>query len=128
MLSQTATYALLAMGFLAKHHNEGPVLTRTISSEMGIPQNFLSKIMNRLVQAGLVSSTRGTGGGFKLRESPSDVTLERVVSLFMDLQVYQRCFLGRDKCDGSCTLHEMWKPIGLQTERMLRETMIDQVL
>ena len=50
MLSQTATYALQAMAFLATHKDEGPILSQTISEEMKIPKNFLSKILNRLVQ------------------------------------------------------------------------------
>ena len=59
MLSKTATYALQAMAFLADHRDEGPVLSQTISQEMKIPKNFLSKILNRLVQKGSLNQSEG---------------------------------------------------------------------
>ena len=128
MLSQTATYALQAMAFLAGHKDEGPILSRTISKEMKIPKNFLSKILNRLVQEGLIQSIRGTGGGFVLAKDPSKTRMRDVVSLFMKLDDYKNCFLGLKKCDGSCAIHPRWKLIAKQIEAMLDETTIDKML
>ena len=128
MLSQTATYALQAMAFLAAHKDEGPILSQTISEEMKIPKNFLSKILNRLVQEGLIQSIRGTGGGFVLAKNPSKITMRDVVSLFMRLDDYKKCFLALKKCDGSCALHPRWKGISEQIEAMLDETTIDKML
>lgn len=128
MLSQTATYALQSMAFLAAHKDEGPILSQTISREMGIPKNFLSKILNRLVQAGLVQSIRGTGGGFVLAKNASSISMRDVVSLFMKLDDYKKCFLALKECDGSCALHPRWKRIAEQIESMLDETTIDKML
>ena len=128
MLSQTATYALQAMAFLATHKDEGPILSQTISKEMKIPKNFLSKILNRLVQEGLIQSIRGTGGGFVLARDPSEISMRDVVALFMKLDDYKKCFLGLHSCDGSCALHPRWKAIAEQIEAMLDETTIDKVL
>lgn len=128
MLSQTATYALQAMAYLAAHRDEGPILSQTISEEMKIPKNFLSKILNRLVQQGLVQSVRGTGGGFVLASNPSRIRMRDVVSCFMKLDDYKKCFLGLKKCDGSCALHPRWKSIAEQIETMLNETAIDEML
>ncbi len=128
MLSQTATYALQAMAFLAAHRDEGPILSQTISQEMKIPKNFLSKILNRLVQEGLIQSIRGTGGGFVLAKNPSKISMRDVVALFMKLDDYKNCFLAIKKCDGSCTLHPQWKSIAEQIEAMLDDTTVDKML
>ena len=128
MLSQTATYALQAMAFLAGHKDEGPILSQTISQEMNIPKNFLSKILNRLVQEGLIQSIRGTGGGFVLAKDPSDISMRDVVSPFMKLDDYTNCFLDLKECDGSCALHPRWKGIAEEIEAMLDETAIDKML
>jgi len=128
MLSQTATYALQAMAFLAAHRDEGPILSQTISQEMKIPKNFLSKILNRLVQEGLIQSIRGTGGGFVFTKDPSKISMRDVVALFMKLDYYKNCFLAIKKCDGSCTLHPQWKGIAEQIKAMLDDTTVDKML
>ncbi len=128
MLSQTATYALKAMAYLAAHGKEDPILSQTISRDMEIPRNFLSKILNRLVQEGLIRSIRGTGGGFVLAGPPGDIRMRQVVAPFMKMEDYTQCFLSVNKCDGSCALHPRWKNIARQIEAMLDETTIDKVL
>ena len=127
MLNQTAIYAVRAMGFLATQKAEEPILSRTIAREMDIPKNFLSKILNRLVQAGLIHSVRGRNGGFVLSTSPSKIRIRDVVDLFMKLEDYQQCFLGLKKCDGSCGLHIRWKIIAEQFEKMLNDTTVDRI-
>jgi Rrf2 family protein len=128
MLNQTAIYALRAMGFLAGQNTAEPVLSSLIAEEMGIPHNFLSKILNRLAQAGLILATRGRKGGVRLARPGSDILLYEVVDLFMKVDDYKKCFLGMRKCDGSCGLHLRWRIISEQFEKMLNETTIDQVL
>ena len=127
MLNQTAIYAIRAMGFLASEKEGKLILSSTIANEMGIPQNFLSKIMHRLVQAGFVQSIRGRNGGFVLATKPSEIRIRDVVDLFAKLDDYKQCFLGFKKCDGSCGLHIRWNIIIEQFERMLNDTTIDQI-
>ncbi len=128
MLNQTAIYAIRAMGFLANQDSEKPVLSSAIASEMKIPHNFLSKILNRLAQAGLVLATRGRGGGATLACPKSDIFLYEVVDLFMKIDDYKQCLLGMDKCNGKCGLHLRWRIISNQFDKMLNETTIAQVL
>jgi Rrf2 family protein len=128
MLNQTAIYAIRAMGFLAQQDTKEPILSSTIASEMSIPRNFLSKILNRLAQAGLILATRGRGGGVTLSRPKSDIYLYEVVNLFMKADDNKRCLLGMNNCDGSCGLHLRWRIISKQFEKMLTETTIAQAL
>lgn len=127
MLSQTAMYAVKAMGFIANYGNGRPVLSRIISLEMDIPQNFLSKIMHRLVQEGFLHSIRGTNGGFVLTRDPKKISMGEVAGLFMNLSDLKRCFLGLPECNGSCGLHKQWKPIADRFLKLLEETSIEKV-
>lgn len=127
MLSQTAIYAIRAMGFLAKQDHDDPVLSSTIATDMNIPRNFLSKIINRLVQAGLLQAARGRGGGIKLARPGSEILLYEVVELFMKVNDYKKCLLGLNSCDGGCGLHLRWRIISEQFDKMLHDTTVDQV-
>ncbi len=128
MLNQTAIYAVRAMGFMAKQDIDHPILSSTIASNMNIPRNFLSKIINRLSQAGLVLASRGRGGGVKLGRPAADIMLREVVELFMKVDDYQSCFMGLKSCDGSCGVHVRWKIISEQFQKMLDDTTVDQIL
>ncbi len=128
MLTQSANYALRAMGYLAKESGEKPVLSKTIAEEMDIPKNYLSKIMHQLVRARLVRSIRGTNGGFVLSKKASEISLEEVAVLFMDLDPYRNCFLGRKECTGSCKVHKKWKPIVDGIGKLMKDTAIDEIL
>ncbi|MDP1989673.1 MAG: Rrf2 family transcriptional regulator [Syntrophales bacterium] len=129
MLSQTGVYAIRAMGCLVSESekDDKPVLGRTIAEKMQIPSNFLSKILNRLVQAGLIRSVRGKSGGFNLAKPSSEITLREIVDLFMPSNDYKNCLLGLNKCNGGCGLHHRWKNITEQYNLMLSETTIDKI-
>jgi Rrf2 family protein len=128
MLNQTAIYALRAMGFLAAHNTGKPVHSALIAKEMNIPHNFLSKILNRLSQTGLIHAVRGRGGGVRLSRPSSEILLYDVVSLFMKINDYNKCLLGMHACDGTCGLHVRWQIVSEQFEKLLNDTTIDQIV
>ncbi len=130
MLSQTGVYAVRAMGYIASKSKEDdkPILSRTIAADMQIPANFLSKIMHRLVQAGLIQSVRGRNGGFVLAKPASTIRVRDVIDLFMQLDNSGHCLIGITTCDGSCGLHHRWSNIVEQFELMINETAIDKIL
>ena len=128
MLNQTAIYALRAMGFLAANDTGNPIQSALISREMDIPHNFLLKIINRLSQAGIIVTLRGRGGGIQLARPATDILLIDVVNLFMKIDNFKKCLLGKHSCDGTCGLHLRWRIVSEQFEKMLNDTTIDQIL
>jgi Rrf2 family protein len=79
-LSAKTEYACLAALELAVQHASGkPVRVGAIADRHGIPSPFLVQILSRLKGAGLVTSTRGVGGGYQLSRSPRDITLANVL-------------------------------------------------
>lgn len=81
MLSQKAKYALQALAYLAKHHNQGPVLISTIADVKKIPLKFLENILLELKNGGLLESFRGRTGGYALKQAPKDIKLTQVIRL-----------------------------------------------
>lgn len=112
MLSTTSQYALRALAYIAANESKGAVLGRRISEDTGIPQNYLSKIMIGLNNAGIVSASRGTGGGYRLTSNPGSITLDRVVAVFDRDVVNPCCLLGyKRRCsdENACSAHSAWK-------------------
>jgi Iron-dependent Transcriptional regulator len=57
MLSQTAEYALRAVLYLAADASGQPVRVSEMATELGIPQNYLSKILHLLARGGVLASS-----------------------------------------------------------------------
>jgi Rrf2 family protein len=92
MLSAKSQYAVLAMLQLAQEHTAGdPVQVRRIAERHGIPSTFLVQILHELRRAGLVSSTRGAAGGYRLSRPPGEVSLAEVVEAFEPVEEPTAC-------------------------------------
>jgi Rrf2 family protein len=80
MLSTTTQYALRALSHLARQSGDA-VLGRDLAESVEIPANYLSKVLVTLRNAGLVVTTRGSGGGYRLRKPAHEIHLIDVVEL-----------------------------------------------
>jgi Rrf2 family protein len=71
--------ALLALPLLDPKgpHGKGSGVT-ALAEAAGVPAPFLSKVLGRLADRGLLRSRRGRGGGFVLGRPASDITLADV--------------------------------------------------
>ena len=81
-VSAKTEYACLAMLELAVNHDaDEPARIRDIADAHGIPPRFLVQILLQLKVAGLVTSTRGSAGGYQLARGPEEITLGDVVAV-----------------------------------------------
>ncbi len=81
-ISAKIEYACIAVLELAANYEKGgPVRIRQIADAHGIPSRFLVQILLQLKGAGLVASTRGAAGGYRLVKQPDEVTLGEVMSV-----------------------------------------------
>jgi Rrf2 family protein len=75
-------YACIAILELAARYDDGqPVCVRDIAAAHGIPSRFLVQILLQLKGAGLVASTRGAAGGYRLLQPPEQITLAAVMAV-----------------------------------------------
>lgn len=79
-VSAKTEYACLAMLELAANYNSAdPVRVREIAEHHDIPPRFLVQILLQLKATGLINSTRGASGGYRLNYPPREVTLAQVM-------------------------------------------------
>lgn len=109
-LPQTAEYALRAMVAVSLAEDDCPCRTKDISEAAGIPAHYLSKIMRRLVEAGLLISQKGHGGGFVLARPKGAIRFLDILEA-VDYEVETKvCAFGWAECDPThpCPLHPVW--------------------
>ena len=78
-ISRSTGYALLAVGYIAKHHQEGIVLSQNIAKEYDMPLEYLLKILQQLVKSNVLRSKRGPRGGFSLAKQPKKISMLNII-------------------------------------------------
>jgi Rrf2 family transcriptional regulator, nitric oxide-sensitive transcriptional repressor len=106
MFSQTTEYALRAIVCLAAHPSV-PLTTAQIAGTTRVPAGYLSKVLQALGRANLVTSQRGLYGGFTLTRPPEEIRVLEVVNAVDPIQRIESCPLGL-KSHGTrlCALHK----------------------
>lgn len=110
LLSKSCEYGLRATLYLAGLREEGYVSIRRISGDLGISFHFLTKVFQKLTEAGLMQSMRGPSGGVALARPASQIRILDVVLALDGPQLFTECVLGLPGCGNRqpCPLHDRW--------------------
>ncbi len=104
-----------------------PVTVQSMAERGRIPAPYLSKLLQGLTRAGLVTSQRGVGGGYLLTRRPAKITLADVVNAVEPLKRITTCPLGISGHVTLCPLHhKLDQALGL-VEQAFRETTLDDL-
>lgn len=129
MLSKSCEYGLRAMLYLASLNHDGYVSIGTISDELSISFPFLTKIFQKLNDAGLLTSQRGPKGGVALTKPADEVTLYEIVVAIDGDDLFTECVLGLPGCGHAepCPLHDDWAQKRTYVERMFRNSTLAEL-
>jgi Rrf2 family protein len=130
MISRTSEYALQAMIHLARHVDDWPIPGRSIADVTGVPRKYLAAILGELVRAGVLESSPGMGGGFRLAKSAKEIRLIDVLHSFEPILANRRpCPFGKEICsdDDPCAGHEEWKRVRETYQRFLEKNSVHDV-
>ena len=103
-ISEAATIAFHTAAYLGQ--NTGRLVSsREIARALGASENHLSKVLQRLAHSGIVLSTRGPSGGFKLRQGWEKMKLLEIYEAIEGPLKPGRCLLALPVCRGNkCAL------------------------
>ena len=104
-------YALRASIALARMTKDGgPVSIRQLSERESISSVFLEQIFYKLRKAGIVSSVRGPGGGFKFTRILSELTVKEVLDAAGESLTLAPCGEDRSTCSkmNDCVSFAVW--------------------
>lgn len=124
LLSQTESYAVRAAVHLAEQGSEQSVSVSEIAEAVGVPRNYLSKVLQQLVRAGVLVSERGPRGGFALARDAEATTLAEIIRALGTQPADRRCLLGRAECSDAdpCAAHARWQQLYDHISSFLEDT------
>jgi Rrf2 family protein len=86
-----------------------PVPTAKLAAIFDLPPAYLNKFLQALVRDGILSSTPGARGGFRLARSPEKITLMDVVAAIEGKEGAFRCTEIRQRGAGATCPADEWQ-------------------
>jgi Rrf2 family iron-sulfur cluster assembly transcriptional regulator len=110
LFSRESEYAIQTLLHLAEQPQDSYTYIRKIAAKLDIPFFYLSKILNKLVKAGILSSSRGMKGGIKFAKDPSEISIYDIIITIDGEDIFSKCVLGLPTCnsDRPCAVHKEW--------------------
>ncbi|MHC4447160.1 MAG: RrF2 family transcriptional regulator [Planctomycetota bacterium] len=90
LFTRKTDYALVALAGLA-HAGAGGASARELADSLHLPLPVLRNILKRLAAHGLLMSSRGPSGGYRLARKPDEITLAQVVDVIEGPVQLLRC-------------------------------------
>ncbi|MBI3289734.1 MAG: Rrf2 family transcriptional regulator [Elusimicrobia bacterium] len=116
-ITSSIEYATRLMVTLACEHGRSPVPAERLAEADNVPADYVSQILVKLRRAGLVTSHRGSAGGYVLARKPGEISLAEVVRA-VDGAVFEevcgRYEEGSKDCrhQGQCAISPVWNRLG----------------
>ena len=122
-ISAKTEYACIAMLDLAMRYENGePLQLRKIAAAHDIPSGFLVQILLQLKTAGLVASTRGASGGYRLARPPEEISVWDVMCV---VEGEGRSASVETRSQASSVLWETWDRASECFRQVLEATTFD---
>jgi Rrf2 family protein len=135
-LSRKTDYALVALAYLGgPGAGAGAVSARQIAEQTGLPEPVTQSVLKQLATARIVSSTRGSAGGYELvRDAGLLSVLEVVVAIEGPVQTAACCdgnlpILGQEcRLEGDCTISPAIRQMHRRLVGVLEQTTLADLL
>jgi Rrf2 family protein len=119
-VSAKAEYACIAMYELAVNYREPqPARVKAIADAHGIPARFLVQILLQLKAAGLVTSTRGSAGGYQLARPPDKISLADVLNAIDRAPPPRPAPVASPQSAAVQAVRSVWQDIQAEEQRLL---------
>ena len=129
-LTRGVEYAIEGILYLARRDREDLALVREVSRATDIPEDFLSKIFQRLATKGLIRSRRGFRGGFRLARPARRITLREIVEALEGPIEFHRCLdhLRARGRRGRCHVSRIFRRVQRKVAAILEQTTLEDLL
>lgn len=110
-------YGLRCLLELSRHPRGRPRTIREIAEAEGLSADYAAKLLRELRRGGLVASTRGAAGGYRLTRAAEEITIWEAIEVLGGSLLPERfceCHTGQQaECvrAADCSLRALWRTV-----------------
>lgn len=124
-LTKKADYGMAMLSVLAQKGCGGRVSLKQLS-DMGMPRAFMGKIAGALVEAGILNSKEGKGGGFSLNYDPKEIQIKEALEAIEGEVEPVTC--GGCPVDGDCGQQDFMGRLAGEIEDLLGKYTLEDLI
>jgi FeS assembly SUF system regulator len=128
-LSKLTDYGTVLLAHLAA--NGGSVCSAAdVATATGVAVPTVSKLLKLLGRNGLVTSTRGANGGYRLAHDPSDISAADIIDALEGPVSITECSASDSQCEheGVCSVGVAWQRVNVAIRRALDDVSLNDLL
>lgn len=119
-LGKLTDYAIVVMGQLAQEAaangsvSEASCSAHYLSEKTGVPEPTVAKVLKLLSGGGLLTSTRGAAGGYKLLKPVEEISIAEIITTMEGPIAIVTCVDGHEKDCGlsaTCPTRSNWNRV-----------------
>lgn len=129
-LTTKGRYAVTAILDLAIHYkDDAPITLADISRRQDISLSYLEQLFARMRKSGIIESTRGPGGGYRLARPAGTISIGEVINAVDECVDATRCG-GHGNCqnDDRCLTHALWIDLSDKIVHFLNEITLGELV
>jgi len=115
---------------LAIHYGGNPVLLKDVACRQEISEKYLSLIVIPLRNAGLIQSTRGARGGYRLNRKPDDINILDIITVLEGKISLVDCIGHKNECvkAGDCAARDVWEALSKSISDTLADVTLQELV
>lgn len=128
-ISKLTDYGTVLLAHLAA--NQATVCSAAdVAQATGIGLPTVSKLFKSLARAGLVTSTRGANGGYRLSRGPQHISAADVIDALEGPVSITECSALDGDCEheGSCSVGSAWQRVNMAIRRALKDVTLNDLI
>jgi Rrf2 family protein len=129
-LNTKGRYAVMALADIAKYAGAETVSLSVVAERQKLSLDYLEQIFLKLRRAGLVDSSRGRLGGYRLVRPAADTMVGEIMAAVEEDTRMTRCTEDGIPCMGEerCLTHGLWDALGSHISGFLWSVSLQDVL
>ena len=128
-LSKMTDYAVVILADMACQ--KGMMSAAALAESTKLPEPTVSKVLKLLTKQNIITSTRGTNGGYALIKPADQINMAHVIVAVDGPIALTACVdEGSDCCDraGHCSMKGQWNPVNMAMQSALENVSLAQMM
>lgn len=129
-IAKLTDYGIVLMAYFAREGEEGLYSASELASATHIAPPTVSKLLKHLSRTGLLTSTRGAHGGYRLARPAAEIDVSEIIEALEGPLAMTECADERVSSCGeetNCPLRSHWNHINLAVKTALRSISLAQL-
>ncbi|MBZ2387406.1 Rrf2 family transcriptional regulator [Anaerococcus murdochii] len=127
-LSTRGRYGLRAICYIAENQDKGFIPVSEISENLNLSENYLEQLVRMLKKDGLIKSSRGPKGGYKINSDLENITIGQVLRSLEGDMTTSDCVSGKVICDDKCDAYDLFTKLDYLINQAIDSITLDNIV